>query len=178
MKKLLSVLLALLMLCTLCVPAFAVETVTHVEATVTGVVIGAKISALTAKSAEPEKYTVSIYDIYYSKGGDYYHPKADETFLAGVTYMVSVQFAMQTGYALDTGKATCKVNGEEMKSKSGTHTWYYCVVPTDKPDVPDTPQDETPPTAKCPWCDEVHGSGFFQRIIAWFHNLLAKLFKH
>lgn len=175
-----SVLLALLVLCILCVPAFAVESVTHVVATVARAVIGAKISTMTAKSAEPEKYTASIYDIYFWKGGSYYHPTADETFLAGVTYTVSVQFAMQTGYALDTGKATCKVNGEEMKSKRGTHTWYYYVVPTDKLDVSDMPQDETPPAAdadKCPWCDKEHGSGFFQRIIAWFHGILAKLFK-
>lgn len=30
--------------------------------------------------------------------------------------------------------------------------------------------------AECHWCGKVHGGNFFQKIIAWFHNIFAKLF--
>ncbi len=45
-------------------------------------------------------------------------------------------------------------------------------------DAPITePTVEPKPENLCPWCDTVHGDGFFQRIVAWFHSILAKIIR-
>ena len=44
-----------------------------------------------------------------------------------------------------------------------------------EPDV--EPTVEPKPENLCRWCNTVHGDGFFERIVAWFHGVLATLFK-
>ena len=39
------------------------------------------------------------------------------------------------------------------------------------------PTIEPKPENLCRWCDTVHGDGFLQKITAWFHSVLAALFK-
>ena len=48
----------------------------------------------------------------------------------------------------------------------------------DDPGDPDVePTVEPKPDNLCPWCNTVHGDGFFQRIVAWFHSILAKIIR-
>ena len=48
----------------------------------------------------------------------------------------------------------------------------------DDPGNPDVePTVEPKPDNLCPWCNTVHGDGFFQRIVAWFHSILAKIIR-
>ena len=48
----------------------------------------------------------------------------------------------------------------------------------DDPGEPDIePTVEPKPENLCRWCNTVHGDSFFQRIVAWFHGVLATLFK-
>lgn len=39
------------------------------------------------------------------------------------------------------------------------------------------PTVEPKPENLCPWCNTIHGDGFFQRIVAWFHGILAKIIR-
>ena len=48
----------------------------------------------------------------------------------------------------------------------------------DDPGEPDAePTIEPKPDNLCPWCNTVHGDGFFQRIVAWFHGILARIIR-
>lgn len=48
----------------------------------------------------------------------------------------------------------------------------------DDPGNPDVePTVEPKPDNLCPWCSTVHGDGFFQRVVAWFHSILAKIIR-
>lgn len=39
------------------------------------------------------------------------------------------------------------------------------------------PVTEPEPEPLCRWCNRTHTDGFFQKIVAWFHSVLARLFK-
>ena len=48
------------------------------------------------------------------------------------------------------------------------------------PEAPDPPApapDGGDETHLCPWCGKIHGDGGFQRIIAWIHGILARIFR-
>ena len=48
----------------------------------------------------------------------------------------------------------------------------------DDPGEPDVdPTVEPKPENLCRWCNTVHGDSFLQKIVAWFHSVLATLFK-
>ena len=39
------------------------------------------------------------------------------------------------------------------------------------------PTIEPKPENLCRWCNTVHGDSFFQKVVAWFHGVLATLFR-
>ena len=51
---------------------------------------------------------------------------------------------------------------------------YKAPTQPDNPGQPDNPQPQPDPNM-CHWCGKVH-EGFFQKIIGFFHNILAKIF--
>ena len=48
----------------------------------------------------------------------------------------------------------------------------------DDPGEPDIePTVEPKPENLCRWCNTVHGDSFFEKVVAWFHGVLATLFR-
>ena len=39
------------------------------------------------------------------------------------------------------------------------------------------PTVEPKPENLCRWCNTVHGDSFFEKVVAWFHGVLATLFR-
>ena len=181
-KKILSCVLAVLMLTMIALPAAATEPekLTRVEAAVSQAVIGARIDSITVTSAEPEKYTAEIRSIYYwvpaSGGGtEAYYPAVDELFKAGTQYFCRVRFVANDGYRLDANTTSCVIPGHSNvvvtgSSASGTTvTWEYSFFAQED-------QGNAPGAATgCVYCGGEH-HGFFGFFIQIIHNVLYSLF--
>ena len=99
---------------------------------------------------------------------------------SGISYRLDLTISKVDGFTY-ADQITATVNGNSVNVvKSGNDYRILYVLPGPYgPDVqPEQPQEEQPEENKCPWCDQVHGDGFFEKIVAWFHSIFAKLFKH
>ena len=65
------------------------------------------------------------------------------------------------------------------KTNDWVKTAFFVYGPPEE--VPENPytelEIEPKPETLCRWCNTIHGDSFFQRIVAWFHGILAKLFR-
>ena len=65
----------------------------------------------------------------------------------------------------------------DTNSRVATAQKHFNYVDTaDDSDLYENTGDGSSPANYCRWCGEVHGSGFLQKITAWFHSLFAKIF--
>ena len=142
-------------------------------------------NAVVGKQANPPVVNVtpgfSIRSAYIQSNESGKWAAAAGAFREDVNYRLDLSLETVAGYTY-ADKITATVNGEEKnltKLTDGTYRLYYYLPEPLEPAEPDPPPGGTTESDedKCPWCGEVHGDGFFQKIVAWFHGILAKLFR-
>ena len=175
LKSILSLLLAALLLCSAALPVFAdSELVTKAEMWYTIPTIGDKASSLRPESGDPDKYLISVDEIYYfdkDENGNNIVVKlsGDDTFKEGVTYRIRFEFVPQSGYRLDDNQTTFIIDGRENQTIVGRYTreTSFQAKPAGEQDAQEA--------GECPYCHKDH-NGFFGFIVKFFHKILFRLF--
>ena len=170
-----ALLLAALLLFAAAMPAFAeAELVKTAEMCYTIPTIGDKAGSLHYESADPDKYLISVDEIYcfvIDENGKSiaFKLNADDTFKEGVTYWVRFEFVPQKGYQLDDKQTTFIINGRDKPTYVGKmlrETAFTPKAPTEK---------DNAQTGLCPYCHKDH-TGFLSFVVVFFHKILYRLF--
>ena len=182
-KRILSIMLATLLLCSAALPVFAdSELVTKAEMCYTIPTVGEKAGSLHLESADPDKYLVSVKEIYYRPTDENGNPAKDDkgnplfciltnddVFAEGVYYRIRIEFLPRAGYKLDDSQTTFIINSRENKSSVGRWTREDVFKPKAQ-----TAQDDAEPGG-CPYCHKDH-QGFLSFLVTIFHKILFRLF--
>ena len=126
-----------------------------------------------------DKATISVTPVKYAKYvAVSYNQGSDEVtaFEAGKQYYAHIEINATSSDDFDAiSNATYTVNGKavqrELVDGVAIINFYFDKLP----DADTTPTDPEPQQSVCPWCGGQH-EGFFQKIIGFFHNILAKIF--
>ena len=174
-NRILALLLAALLLFAAAMPAFAeAELVETAEMCYTIPTVGDTVGSLHYESADPDKYLISVNEIYYfviDENGKSSAVKlnADDTFKGGVTYRIRFEFVPQSGYRLDENQTTFIINGLANQTIVGRYTRetaFTPKAPTEKDDAQ---------SGSCPYCHKDH-TGFLSFVVVFFHKILYRLF--
>ena len=96
------------------------------------------------------------------------------SYRAGEAYRVQMLLSPMDCYTY-ADDVTVTVNGEDVSvGRSGGN--YLIVFSLPSPVVPVLPEQPADDPVVCSWCGKVHDSSFFQKIIAFIHGLLARVF--
>ena len=132
----------------------------------------------TTATITPEKYSKYMGTLSYGCSDTGGKPKyeVDGAYKAGYTYWVIIPFTIDNQDDFETfDAANITINGKEVtKTAVGTNSIKLtCRLGT--LEAPADPEPQPQPENLCKWCGKVH-EGFFQKIIGFFHRILAAIF--
>lgn len=176
MKRIISVLICMIMLCAAAVPAFAAGgNITKAEAIFVYPKAGDPVEFKPVNVADPEAYSAETTLCYYWKDSETVEVGSGDTYQEGVIYHIRIRFTAKPGYTI-ANNCEFYVNGEKQIGSVGTNLAEigFKVAKDGSLDPvtgePFTDQGETD-------SGEVDESGMniFQRVIAFFKNFFAKI---
>ncbi|MBR3551890.1 MAG: hypothetical protein IKN72_00700 [Clostridia bacterium] len=172
MKKLISVLLAVLMIAGCMAISFSASAEAEMIAVTN--VTEPKIGEAPTTSGIKATDGWSVIDAkYYVKEQslDSWDPSFS-VFEADREYMITITVEYNMGVEFSSVEATVNSKAASKITKIGLAKYEIQYV-FDKLTAPADPEPTAP---VCAWCGGDHSNGFFQMIIGWFHGILASLF--
>ena len=174
-KRILTLTLAALLLTLIAVPAAAAELVETAEMCYSKPFVGDKASSIHPESGDPDKYLISVDEIYYFQKDENGKNvavilKDDDVFEKGKYYWIRFEFVPKSGYELDDVKTTFIINSKVIEGNVGKLLREDAFFARPESERPSQNKDAD----LCPYCHEEH-TGFLALLVKFFHKILFKL---